>query len=251
MTQALLRERPRSPRRIADLPHAGRPRERLAARGAGALSEAELLAALLGTGAGDRSAVGLAEGLLLRFATPDEPTGLRGLARASAAELSAEHGMGPAKVARVQAALELGRRAAGAASLARAHVSSPEDAWRLLSPRLHGLDREHFVAILLNAKHAVIDIALVAVGTLNATLVHPREVFKEAIRQSAAAVVLAHNHPSGDPTPSPEDHALTGQLLAAGEILGIRVMDHIVVGEGRYASLREQSHLWRDQPFHR
>jgi DNA repair protein RadC len=238
-------------RRMRDLPLAGRPRERLLARGAESLSEAELLAALFGTGDASRSAVGLAEALLFRFATPADPTGLRGLARAKAAELEQETGLGPAKVARLLAALELGRRAIGLAGPARATITGPADAWRLVAPRLAMTDREHFLAILLSSKHGVIDVALVAIGTLNATLVHPREVFKEAVRQSAAAVVLAHNHPSGDPTPSPEDHALTSQLLAAGEILGIRVMDHIVVGDARFISLRESSALWTDYAFHR
>lgn len=250
--QGLLRETPRhGRRRLKDLPAAGRPRERLMAAGPAALSEAELLATLVGTGDASRSAVGIAEALLGRHATPDEPTGLRGLALSRPAELAAEPGMGPAKVARVVAALELGRRAARLDAPTRSTIQSPSDAWRLLAPRLTHLDREHFLALLLNSKHGVIDVALVAIGTLNATLVHPREVFKEAIRHSAAAVVLAHNHPSGDPTPSPEDHALTAQLLAAGEILGIRVMDHLVLGEARYVSLRETSRLWSDHPFHR
>ncbi|MDB5102011.1 MAG: radC [Cyanobacteria bacterium RYN_339] len=238
-------------RRIRDLPPAGRPRERLLEQGAAALSEAELLAVLFGTGDARRSAVGLAEALLAAHATPDEPTGLHGLGLVPAAALQAEPGLGPAKAARLAAAFELGNRAAAARAPIRAAIKGPADAWRLLAPRLERLDREHFLAILLDSKHNVLDVALVAIGTLNATLVHPREVFKPAVRASAAAVVLAHNHPSGDPTPSPEDRALTAQLLAAGEIMGIRVMDHVVVGHGRYASLRETSSLWRDQPFHR
>lgn len=246
-----LRETPSPRRRIADIPPAGRPRERLLTLGPAALSEAELLATLLGTGDARHSAVALAERLLARHATPDEPTGLRGLARANLAELIGEAGMGPAKAARLQAALELGRRAAVAEGPAKAVIASPDDAWRLLAPRIALEDREHFCAVLLSSKHHVLDVALVAIGTLNATLVHPREVFKEAIRQSAAAVLLAHNHPSGDPTPSPEDKALTAQLLAAGEILGIRVMDHLVLGDGRYTSLRERTQLWREHPFHK
>jgi DNA repair protein RadC len=236
---------------MRDLPPAGRPRERLLDQGPAALSEAELLAVLLGTGDRRRSAVGLAEALLAAHATPDEPTGLRGLAAMPPAALQAEPGLGPAKAARLVAAVELGRRAAAVQGPGRTAIKGPADAWRLLAPRLEPLDREHFVTILLDAKHQVIDVALVAIGTLNATLVHPREVYKPAVRASAAALVLAHNHPSGDPTPSPEDHALTAQLLAAGEIMGIRVMDHLVIGAGRYVSLREASRLWLDQPFHR
>jgi DNA repair protein RadC len=236
---------------MQDIPPAGRPRERLLEQGPAALSEAELLALLLGTGDARRSALGIAEALLAAHATPDEPTGLRGLTSLHPRALQQEPGLGPAKATRLIAALELGRRAQALATPSRSTIKGPHDAWKLLAPRLEHLDREHFLAILLDSKNQLIDVTLVAIGTLNATLVHPREVYKPAVRASAAAVVLAHNHPSGDPTPSPEDHALTAQLLAAGEIMGIRVVDHLVLGAGRYVSLRETTALWRGQPFHR
>lgn len=244
----LLRER-RSVRRIKDLPAESRPRERMAAKGAGTLSDADLVAILLGTGDGARSASRLAEALLARF-SDGSGSSLRGLSHASGAELSSELGMGPAKSARLLAAFELGRRVSALGVGERAVVSAPADAYRLLAPRLAGLDREHFVAVLLNTKHQVLGIEPVSIGTLDSTLVHPRELFREAVRRSAAAVLLAHNHPSGDPTPSPEDHALTAQVMAAGAILGIRIVDHLVLGEGRFVSLRETSELWRDAPFH-
>lgn len=236
--------------RMKDMPAGGRPRERLRAGGAQSLSEAELLAILLGTGDARRSAVGLAQELLARFAESDDPTGLRGLASAGVEELSEVSGMGEAKSARVMAALELGRRVAGRGPSDRPTISAPDDAWRLLAPILGGLDREHFIALLLNSKHQVVGRTVVAIGTLNATLVHPRELFKEAIRKSAMGVLLAHNHPSGDPTPSPEDRALTEQIMAAGEILGMKVLDHLIIGEGRYVSLRQASSLWAEHPFH-
>lgn len=236
--------------RMKDLPAAGRPRERMLAVGAQALTEAELIAILLGTGDARRSAVGLAQELLARFAESDDPTGLRGLAAAGVESLTEVSGMGEAKATRLLAALELGRRLALCAPGERAIINAPDDAWRLLAPTLATLDREHFVALLVNSKHQVIAQTVVAIGTLNATLVHPRELFKEAVRKSAMGVLLAHNHPSGDPTPSPEDYALTQQLMAAGEILGMKVLDHLIIGDGRYVSLRQASTLWTDHPFH-
>lgn len=232
--------------RIADLSPASRPRERLAAVGPEVLSAAELVALLLGTGDGKRSALALAESLLARYASEDEPTGLRGLADAPGGELADLPGLGPAKVGRLLAARELGRRLAERSGAGPATIASADDAWRLLAPRLEGLDRERFVAVLLSRKHAVLGVEVVAIGTLDATIVHPREVFKPAIRRSAAAVLLAHNHPSGDPTPSPEDHALTRRLLQAADVLGLQVLDHLVIGAGRYVSLRETTGLWRE-----
>jgi DNA repair protein RadC len=236
--------------RLTDLAPASRPRERLAAVGAEALSAAEIVALLLGTGQGGRSALALAEALLARHATDDDPTGLRGLAAAAPGELADVPGLGPAKIGRLLAARELGRRLAERGGPAPATIGCADDAWRLLAPRLEGLDRERFVVASLTRKHAVIAVEVVAVGTLDALLVHPREVFKAAIRRSAAAVLVAHNHPSGDPTPSAEDHALTRRLLEAGEVVGVQVLDHLVIGAGRYVSLRETSDAWRARPFH-
>ncbi|HEY9723411.1 MAG TPA: DNA repair protein RadC [Oscillatoriaceae cyanobacterium] len=236
--------------RIKDLPAAGRPRERMLASGPRALTESELVAILLGTGDGERSALGLAEQLLAHFAEPEDATGLRGLAATPPEELLAVPGVGPAKAARLLAALELGARRSALGSAEHPIVSSPQDAFRLLAPRFAGLDREHFVAILLDSKHQVLGLELVAIGSLNATIVHPRELFKSAIRKSAAALLLAHNHPSGDPTASREDLALTRQLMEGSAILGMKILDHLVVGDGRYESLRETSGLWTEFPFH-
>ena len=240
----------RAAARIKDLPTGARPRERLLEKGPWALSESELLAILLGTGDTQRAAVGLAEALLANFSREEESTGLRGLAGVGAAELVSMGGMGPAKATRLLAAFELGRRIAVMPSGDRAVVNGPTDAYRLLAPRLADLDREHFVALLLDSKHRVLAYETTAIGTLSATLVHPRELFKVAIRQSAAGLILAHNHPSGDPTPSPEDRALTQQLMAGAEILGIRILDHLVIGDGRYVSLRDSTRIWSEHPFH-
>lgn len=234
-----------------DQPRALRPRERLANHGAEALSEAELVALLLGTGDGTRDARALAAELLARYASDPDPTGLRGLAEASALELADLRGLGPAKIGRLQAGLELGRRLAERTGSVRpTPIRGPADAWKLLAPRMAGLDRERFVVLLLNRKHAPISIEVVAVGSLHDVIVHPREVFKPAIRKSAASVLLAHNHPSGDPTASPEDKVLTARLLDAGEVLGIPVVDHLVLGDAGFVSLRETTPLWSGRPFH-
>jgi DNA repair protein RadC len=149
-------------------------------------------------------------------------------------------GVGPAKSAQVAAAFELGRRLAGAAGGVQPAVNTPEDAARLVMGRMRHLDKEEFRVILLNTKNRVVHTETVAVGTLNSTGVQPREVFKSAIRRSAAAVILIHNHPSGDPTPTREDVALTRRLIQAGELVGIEILDHIVIGDNRYVSLKAE-----------
>jgi DNA repair protein RadC len=251
MTGTLLKpERSAFHSRIADLPLAGRPRERLLLKGPGALKEAELLAVLLGTGDGHRSALELAEALLAKLSDRSDSTGLKGLQAACCEDLKSFSGLGPAKAARLLAALELGKRVASLPPAQKTPIVTPADAYRLLAPHMAPLDREVFWALLLDSKHQLLAHVQIAVGTLNATLVHPRELFKEAIRKSACAMVLAHNHPSGDPTPSEEDLALTRQLLEGGRILGMKILDHLVIGDGRFVSLRETSAIWIEQPFH-
>ncbi|MEB3197544.1 MAG: DNA repair protein RadC [Candidatus Sericytochromatia bacterium] len=221
------------------------PRERLATRGAASLSEAELLALLLGTGDARHSALQLAEMLLSRYQDAGDPSGLTGLLRAAAGERLSVRGIGPVKQARLAAVQEMGRRLRASSLQPPSRIDSPEASWRHLAPRLEGLDREHFGVLSLNRKHAPLGFDVVAIGSLEAVLVHPREVFRAAIRRGAAAIVLAHNHPSGDPTPSPEDHALTRRLLGASDWLGIEVLDHLVIGAGGFVSLRETSDAWR------
>lgn len=223
---------------LKELPPHERPRERLLRHGAGSLSDAELLAILLRTGTAAGTAVHLAQ-QLLRHGAGTEGHGLRYLLRAPSEELVSLAGLGPAKVAQVKAALELGRRAALPLT-DRVVVRGPADAASLIMSDLQHLDREQFRVILLDTKNHVLGVELVSIGTLNASLVHPREIFKAPIRRSAHAIILVHNHPSGDPTPSAEDWAVTRRLAEAGRLLGIEILDHIIVGDQQYVSLRDQ-----------
>ncbi|MFI5169895.1 MAG: DNA repair protein RadC, partial [Vicinamibacterales bacterium] len=214
---------------------AERPRERLARVGPGGLSSRELVAAVLGTGARGASALQVADGLL--------EAGLHGLAARSLLELERVHGVGRAKAARVLAAFELGARLATEAGATAPSLQSPADAARYLLPRYSSRPVETFGLLALDARHRLRREAVVSVGCLTASLVHPREVFQEAVVSRAAAIVLFHNHPSGDPEPSAEDLALTRRLAAAGSLMGIEVLDHLVLGAGRYVSLKERGAL--------
>jgi DNA repair protein RadC len=220
------------PRPPASAPHG--PRERLDAVGAEVLSDAELVALLLRTGARGESAERVGAGLLALHG------GLAGLARAGAAELRRAPGVGPAKSATLQAALELGRRLAGRRLAPGDAIRSPADVHRHFHPRLRDAPCERFLVLLLDGRHRVVREVQTSQGTLTASLVHPREVFRPALREAAAAVVLVHNHPSGDPTPSREDREITERLVRAGDLLGIPVLDHVVVAEQGYVSLREE-----------
>ncbi len=221
---------------IKQLPPELRPRERLLAAGPAALSDGELLGLLFGIGSRERTAVELAQAVI------SEAGGLRGLYDVSVHELMKINGIGEAKACIILAAVELGRRIGQVRNPGRPVVSSPADVDRLLRGRIANLDRENFVAVLLNTKNEVIETPLVSIGTLSASLVHPREVFKPAIRASAASVVLAHNHPSGKVEPSREDRQVTRRLADAAEILGIEVLDHVIVGDG-YFSMKEHGML--------
>lgn len=223
---------------LRDLPHGERPRERLIERGAGALSDAELLAILLRTGRAGENVLELARGIVARF----RETGLSEILAMPAAEFARIPGVGTAKAATVLAALELGRRAQGAAQN-RPHIREAADVYELLRPRLCSEKREHFLVLPLTSKNEVLMVADVSVGTLTNTLVHPREVYEPAIRCGAAHIVLAHNHPSGDPAPSAEDHRLTRQLKEAGALLGIPVTDHVILGGDTFFSFSEEGML--------
>lgn len=217
---------------IKDMPVESRPRERLIREGAGALTDLELLAILLRTGTATGSAMELAAALLGCFGS------LRALVQASVEELSTIRGVGPAKAAMLKAALELGRRIASGSDEMRPVIRSPEDAACLVMEEMRHLDREHFRALLLNTKNQVIARDVISIGTLNSSAVHPRELFKNAIKRNAAAVILVHNHPSGDPTPSREDLEVTMRLVEAGRIIGIEVLDHLIIGDNKFASLK-------------
>jgi DNA repair protein RadC len=220
---------------LRELPLEERPRERLAQLGASALSSRELLAALLGTGARGSSALAVAEELL--------GPGLHALAARSLHDLEGVRGLGRAKAARLLAALELGARLASHDGGAAACLQSPGETARYLLPRYASRPVETFGLLALDARHRLRREAVVSVGCLTASLVHPREVFQEAVVSRAAALVLFHNHPSGDPEPSAEDLALTRRLAAAGSLMGIEILDHLVLGAGRYVSLKERGVL--------
>ncbi|EAX48113.1 DNA repair protein RadC [Thermosinus carboxydivorans Nor1] len=222
------------PLTLKELPEEERPREKLLAKGPAALSNVELLAILLRTGTKNQSVMRLAEGLL---AMQD---GLAKVSRLTAQELSKIKGIGAAKAVTLVAAMELGKRLASLEAMQRAVIRSPQDIRDLMMPRLRYETKEHFVALLLSTKNHVLAMPVISVGSLNASLVHPRELFREAINHSAAAVILVHNHPSGDPTPSREDIEITGKMVQAGEILGIAVLDHVIIGDGKYVSLKEK-----------
>lgn len=209
-----------------------RPRERLFKEGVQALTDIELLAILLRTGSIGGSVLELAAVVLNHFRS------LRELLQASIEELSNIKGMGPAKAAQVKAALELGRRVAEQQVDDRAVIRNPEDAVGLVMEEMRNLDREQFRALLLNTKHQLIGREIISIGTLNSSMVHPRELFKNAIKRSAAAMILVHNHPSGDPAPSQEDIGITKRLLEAGGIIGIEILDHLIVGDNRFVSLK-------------
>jgi len=229
---------------IKEWPSADRPRERLVGLGPRALADRELLAILIETGipaaAGRsaRSALDLAGDLLQHFSR-GEPGGLRRILTGALAEIQAVPGIGPAKAAKIAAALELGRRAAEEVRPERDRVRCAEDVYQRMRLLMRDLPHEEFHVLLLNTQNEVLRHLQVTRGTLDASLVHAREVFRPAIAEAAASVVLVHNHPSGDPTPSAEDRAVTRQLKAAGELIGIEVLDHVIVGEGRFVSFQE------------
>jgi DNA repair protein RadC len=227
---------PRRRYTIKQLPPELRPRERLLEAGPSALSDGELLGLLFGIGSREKTAVELAGEVI------SEAGGLHGLYDVSVHELMQVNGIGEAKACIILAAVELGRRIGQVRNPGRPVVSSPADVERLLRGRIANLDRENFVVLLLNTKNEVIETSTVSVGTLGASLVHPREVFKPAVRASAASVILAHNHPSGKVEPSREDREVTRRLGEAADILGIEVLDHVIVGDG-YFSMKEHGML--------
>jgi DNA repair protein RadC len=219
---------------IKELPSSERPRERLLHYGANALSSAELLAIVLRTGTRDENVVRMAQRLLGSFG------GLAGLVRASAQELIGEKGLGPAKVTQLKAALELGRRMLVQSPDERPQIRSPADAANLVMSEMGLLEQEELRVMLLDTKNRVITTEKVYRGSLNTSLIRVGELFRHAIRANCLSLIVLHNHPSGDPTPSPEDVAVTRQIVEAGKLLDIEVLDHLIIGQQRFVSLKER-----------
>jgi DNA repair protein RadC len=219
---------------IRDMAELERPRERLIQAGPEALSTAELLAIVLRGGLPGENVLRLAERLLAQFEN------LPGLARATISELMTAYGIGPAKAAEIKAALEIGRRLAASSPEERPRVTTPDDAFHLLKTEMMFLEQEHLRLILLDTRNRVLRTPTIYVGSLNTSVVRVGELFRAAIRENAAAFIVAHNHPSGDPSPSPEDINVTRQIVQAGKLLDVGVLDHIIIGRGRFVSLKQR-----------
>ena len=219
---------------IRDLPQSERPRERLIHYGSGALSTSELLAILLRVGVKGENVINLATRLLSEY------DGLSGLAKASFSELEKIKGVGSAKVTQIKAAFELGRRMLVESPEERPQIRSPADAANLLMMEMSLLDQEHLKLLLLDTKNRVLKMPTVYIGNLNTSVIRVGELFRYALRDNCAAIIVAHNHPSGDPTPSPEDVRVTERIVKAGNLLDIDVLDHIIIGKQRFVSLKER-----------
>ena len=215
---------------VRDLPRQERPRERLQKFGPEALSAQELLALIIGRGIPKKSVMNIAQELLARFGNT------KSISQASIEELSQIKGIGLAKAAQIKACFELGKRKELEPELGNIDIKDPEAVVKAISASIKDKAKEHFKLILLNPRNKIIGISTISIGTLNASLVHPREVFKDAIMHSAASVVLAHNHPSGDPEPSEDDIKITKKLVESGKILGIEVLDHIIITKNGFKS---------------
>ena len=220
--------------RIMDLHESDRPRERLAALGPQALSNAELIAILLRVGVKGESAVTVGQRLLNQY------HGLTGLHRAPFEDLKKQHGLGDAKAAQIKAAVELGRRLTLESPEERAAINSPADAAALVQYEMSALEQEHLRVILLDRRNRVLETVEVYKGSVNSSQIRVGEIFKEAVRKNASALIVIHNHPSGDPTPSPDDVAVTRAIVQAGKLLDVDVLDHLVIGQGRWVSLKER-----------
>ncbi len=226
--------RPQSHVMIRDLPAGERPRERLRDHGPTYLSNAELIAILLRTGTTSENVIALATRLLAQYG------GLEGRAKASFRELSNQHGMGEAKTSQLKAALELGKRLMATGDEQRVTIHPPQDVANMLMAEMAFLDQEHLRVLLLNTKNQVLGISEVYKGNVNSSVIRAGEVFQEAVRSNCPSVIVVHNHPSGDPTPSQEDVQVTRQLVEAGRLLDIELLDHVVIGRQDFVSLKEK-----------
>jgi len=222
---------------IRDVHEADRPRERLIRQGAKSLSNQELIAILLRTGTKQESVLHLANRVLTYFEQLHE------LKTATIEEMTAVKGIGEAKGVQLLAAIELGRRLAQQQTDGKFTVRSPKDAATYLMADMTSLKQENFVVLFMNVKNQVIHRQTIFIGSLNASIVHPREIFREAVKRSAASIICAHNHPSGNPAPSPEDIEVTKRLQEAGHIMGIELLDHVIIGDHQFISLKEKGYM--------
>lgn len=222
---------------IRDFPLDERPRERFIQHGAQSLSNHELIAILLRTGTKEESVLQLANRLLTHF------EGLRQLKSATLEEITSIKGVGAAKAIQILAAIEIGRRVTNLSFADRYVIRSPEDGAKYVMDEMRFLSQEHFVCLYLNTKNQVLHKHTVFIGSLNASIVHPREVYREALKRSAASVICLHNHPSGDPTPSREDIEVTRRLSESGKIIGVELLDHLIIGENKFVSLKEKGYV--------
>lgn len=222
---------------IRDVHIADRPRERLISQGAESLSNQELIAILLRTGTKEESVLVLANRILSTVDT------IQDLKNATIEEMMAVKGVGKAKAVQILAAVEIGKRLYRKHSIGRYTIRSPEDAAAYLMTDMSSLNQEHFVVLFLNVKNEVLHKQTVFIGSLNSSIVHPREIFREAVKRSAASIIVAHNHPSGHPSPSPEDIEVTKRLTEAGALMGIELLDHVIIGDHRFISLKEKGYM--------
>lgn len=219
---------------IKDIPEEDRPRERLLKYGAEVLSNSELLAILIRTGTKSESAIKIAQKII------GTNEGLQFVSTSTLEELSGFKGIGTAKATQIKAAIELGRRLRNYRTDHRIKISNPKDAAEILMEDMRYLRKEHLKVIFLNTKNMIIDVKDLSIGSLSSSIVHPREVYSEAIRKSSSSIIVCHNHPSGDPTPSGEDINITRRLHEVGKLVGIDLLDHLIIGNGNYISLKEK-----------
>lgn len=223
--------------KIKEMPESERPRERLLNFGASTLSEAQLLAIIIRTGSGNKNALSLAMELLNKFGS------LKAIDRASINELKSLKGLGKAKIAQIKASLELGKRLFSEKSDYHIGFNKSIEVFQYLQSKLKGLKQEKFISLILDVKNRLIKEQEVTTGILNESLIHPREAFREAIKEAGASVIFVHNHPSGDPEPSQKDIEITERLAKTGEIIGIKVLDHIIIAENSFISIKDRGYL--------
>ncbi|AKB32451.1 DNA repair protein RadC [Methanosarcina siciliae HI350] len=219
--------------RIHDLPEEERPRERLIRNGPESLSNAELLGIILRTGSREENVISLCSRILKEY-------NIKQLSLANVSRLTQVHGVGKAKAAQIAAVFELARRLEIFVEEPKRKICSPRDVYSLMYPRMREQKKEKFITLYLDTKNQILKEEVVSIGSLNASIVHPREVFKSALLESSASVIMVHNHPSGDPSPSREDIMVTEKLVEGGKLLGIDILDHIIIGDGRYVSLKDE-----------